>query len=207
MIEKESTAMAIETGIVVIETENETERGIMDIEKGRGERETGTPPGGTTGAEILVAVVKGNSTITGEMTIDVPITDAMKIVAVIVVHAKKVHRPVADEVKKTPVPLKGDPLPQKDPFHCLSADARLRVGMFMLPDMNNIPPCRQNKQVSSIFPGLTVPRFHPFLVSQVYLPRFQSKRLEWASAATLTCLGSLVVFILAASHQRSTNRI
>lgn len=202
-IEKGSMVMA--TGIVVIETGSGTE--TTDIERGTGTgRETGTRPGVTTGAETMEPALKGSSTTIGGTTIDVASLDAMRIVVPIVARAKKAHPSVVDEEKKKLVPLRGDHPPQKDASHCLSADARLQVGTSMLLDTNSIPPCRQNKQVSSIFPVLTVLRFHPFSVSQVYLPLSQSKRLEWALAATLTCLGNPVAFTLAASHQKLTNR-
>lgn len=206
-IEKGSMVMA--TGIVVIETGSETETESTDIESGTGTgRERDTRPGVTTGAETMESVVKGNSKTTGGTTIDAASLDAMRIVLVAIVdRAKKVHPFVVGEEKKKPVLLKGDLPPQKDAFHCLSADARLQVGTSMLLDMTSILRCKQNKQVSSIFPVLTVPRFHLFLVSQVYLPLSQSKRLAWALAATLTCLDSPVAFTLAASHQKSTNRI
>lgn len=202
-IEKGSMVMA--TGIAVIETGSGTE--TTDIERGTETgRETGTLPDVTTDAETMEPALKENSTTIDGMTIGVASLDATKIVVPIVARAKKAHPSVVDEEKKKLVLLKGDHPPQKDASHCPSADARLQVGTSMLLDTNNILPCRQNKRVSSIFLVLTVPRFHPFLVSQVYLPLSQSKRLEWALAATLTCLGNPVAFTLAASHQKSTNR-
>ncbi|KAI6117435.1 hypothetical protein EV401DRAFT_2181967 [Pisolithus croceorrhizus] len=157
----EKGSMAIATGTVVTETETETETASTDIESGTGTgRETDTRPGVTTGAETMEPAVKGNSKTTGGTTIDVASLDAMKIVVVAIVgRAKKLHPFVVDEERKKPVPLKGDLPPQKDAFHCLSADARLQVGMSMLLDMSSILQCKQNKQVPPILgiPGLPPP--------------------------------------------------
>ncbi|KAI6112621.1 hypothetical protein F5141DRAFT_1063023 [Pisolithus sp. B1] len=158
-IEKGSMVMA--TGIVVIETGSETETESTDIESGTGTgRERDTRPGVTTGAETMESVVKGNSKTTGGTTIDAASLDAMRIVLVAIVdRAKKVHPFVVGEEKKKPVLLKGDLPPQKDAFHCLSADARLQVGTSMLLDMSSILRCKQNKQVPPILgiPGLPPP--------------------------------------------------
>jgi hypothetical protein len=102
---------------------------------------------------------------------------------------------------------KGDRRHLKVLFRCLSVNAKHLAGTSMPPDMNNILPCRRSKQVFSTCQVLTVPRFHQFLALQAFHRPFQSRHSVWESAATRTCLGSLVGCTLAASLQMSMNKI
>lgn len=101
----------------------------------------------------------------------------------------------------------GGPLHPRVHFLWPSGGAKPLDGMFMLRDTNNIQPCKQNRQVFSIFLERTAHKFLPSSALLVYHLQSQSRRLEWESGATRTCLGSLVASTLAVSHLKLMSRI
>lgn len=105
------------------------------------------------------------------------------------------------------VPQSEGPLHLKVRFLWPSGGAKLLDGMFMLQDMNNIPPCKPNKQAFSTFLELTAHKFLPSLASLVCHLQSQSRLLAWELEATRIYLGNPVASTLAVSHPKSMSKI
>jgi hypothetical protein len=189
---------------------------------------------GTTGAATLVVVT---STTAGSVVTKTTVAEiiVMRSGDIVLDHQVGVVRKALHAVVVVVAVVAGAKggmdlvLPSAGPLHLRvrflspSEGAKLLDGMFMLQDMNNIRPCRPNKQVGwqsdpasasechgfqvfSTFLERTVHKFLPSLALPVYPLQFQSRLLEWASGATRTCLGNPGASTLAASHLRSMSR-
>lgn len=131
-----------------------TEIGIgMATETGI-ETETGTAE--MTGVERPATMVDAQESLT---TIDVLMTktdavisDVMMTILTVEVAVKtpvRLNAVVAEQGEEMDLALRKEgPQHLKVLFRCLSENEKHQGGMFMPPDMNNIQPCKRNKQVS-----------------------------------------------------------
>lgn len=141
-------------------------------------RETGTAE--TIGVELPVTMADAPGILTTTdalMTkIDAVIIDVTMTTLTVEVVVKMLVRLIAvvaelGEEMDLALPKEGPRLP-KALFRCLNENEKHQGGMFMLPDMSNIQPCRRSKQVS-----LCIPRQYDAFSHNLDTPRaFQFAR-------------------------------